>query len=263
MLPEYKLKTNSINETYYLFNIYDTINVHLLNNDRWNNDTLIIANTFCSIDEHPLVLDIGANLGGFSIPLAKSFPNAKILAFEPLRIIYYQLCTNIMLNRLENCFAYNMAVGDMDGIIDVDELDYVSTSNIGGYTLIPERKINQTHIGYKSSKPTTKVPMITLNNLKLDQDPTFIKVDVEGYEPKLFRGAANFLEKHNFPPILFEAWSIIREDITSILKGYGYNISSILINHDDLLAQHPKSKAEYGIDWSPDNSGKAYLHRIR
>lgn len=263
MLPEYKLKTNSINETYYLFNIYDTINVHLLNNDRWNNDTLIIASLFCSLEENPLILDIGANLGGFSIPIAKSLPNAKILAFEPLRIIYYQLCTNIMLNRLENCFAYNKAVGDIDGLLDVDELDYWGTNNIGGYTLIEELNTNRAYIKYKDNKPTTKVPMITLNNLNLDQDPSFIKVDVEGYEPKLFRGAASFLEKHNFPPILFEAWSIIREDITSILKGYGYNISSVVINDDDLLAQHAKSKIEFDVRPSPDNSGRAYMHRIR
>ena len=56
----------------------------------------------------PLVLDIGANLGAYAIPVAKKIASARgvVYAYEPQRIVYYQLCGNIFLNSLDNVHAF-------------------------------------------------------------------------------------------------------------------------------------------------------------
>ena len=50
------------------------------------------------------VLDIGANLGTFCIPLAQKIPQLKFHAFEPQRIVSYQLGANVIINSLDNVF---------------------------------------------------------------------------------------------------------------------------------------------------------------
>ncbi len=83
------------------------------------------------------MLDIGANLGAYSIPLAKSMRDVGgvLMAFEPQRILYYQLCGNVVLNRLDNFIAINKAVGDYDGDIEIPEINYENNTNIGAFSL--------------------------------------------------------------------------------------------------------------------------------
>jgi len=57
------------------------------------------------------------------------------MEFEPQRIIYYQLCGNIVLNRLDNFRAFNQAVGDSDGDIEMPEINYENNVNIGAFSL--------------------------------------------------------------------------------------------------------------------------------
>jgi len=63
-----------------------------------------------SFKEGDVIIDIGAHIGVFSIYLAKKFPEVKILAFEPSEIIYNLLLKNILLNKVGNVKAFNLAV---------------------------------------------------------------------------------------------------------------------------------------------------------
>ncbi len=56
-----------------------------------------------------VVLDIGANLGTFCLPLAKKITKHTYHAFEPQRIVYYQLCGNAFINGLDNVHCHNTA----------------------------------------------------------------------------------------------------------------------------------------------------------
>jgi hypothetical protein len=56
------------------------------------------------------VLDIGANLGTFCVPLAKKVSKHIYHAFEPQRIVYYQLCANTFINGLDNLHCHNFGI---------------------------------------------------------------------------------------------------------------------------------------------------------
>ena len=128
---------------YLLFSTDDAISNILRRTGKWEEHILQISAFMLQGIENPLVIDIGANLGAFSIPLAKKIQSAggQVIGFEPQRIIYYQLCGNVILNRLDNYFAIHSAVGQRTGFIETPEVNYENMTNIGGFSL--EEKYNE------------------------------------------------------------------------------------------------------------------------
>merc|ERR1711972_428246 len=58
------------------------------------------------------VLDIGANIGGFTVPLAERVgPDGEVHAFEPFRKVFQHLNANVALDGLSNVYTYNIALG--------------------------------------------------------------------------------------------------------------------------------------------------------
>ena len=250
MLPAIS-KVECQDADYLLFSTTDYISIELVTTGKWEEGLLILSKFILSGIESPLILDVGANLGAFSIPLAKVIQNSggMVMAFEPQRIVYYQLCANAILNRLDNYYAIYSAVGESKGEIEIPEIDYETIGNIGAFSL--DKKYRELHgIEISMKKLTTKVPLINLDNLDVKKSPALIKIDVEGYELAVFKGAVNFLERTNYPPLLFEAWSSDwfenqREELLTFVKNLGYEIT--LLGKIDYFAQHPKNPVFFKI----------------
>lgn len=134
-----------------------------------------------------LCLDLGANLGYHSVTLARlTGPAGVVLAFEPQRLIFQQLCGNAFLNGLRNIHVFNAAVGAVDGMIQMDAVDYDhSQVNIGC-----------TKVG-QGGDPAT---MMRLDSLKLEA-VKFIKLDIQGCEEGFLTGAAATIA--NSRPVMF------------------------------------------------------------
>src|SRR5690349_191029 len=66
------------------------------------------------------VLDVGANIGAHTVPLAKLVGRSgRVLAFEPQRTVYYALCGNVAQNNLDQVYCYHAAVAERAGTIAV------------------------------------------------------------------------------------------------------------------------------------------------
>ncbi len=104
---------------YLLLSTDDAITNHLRHRGTWEPHLVAISRMFVHGIAEPLILDIGANLGAYAIPLGKALDSVKgtIYAYEPQRLVYYQLCGNIFLNRLDNVFAFCTAIGERDGTV--------------------------------------------------------------------------------------------------------------------------------------------------
>lgn len=61
------------------------------------------------------IIDIGANVGFFSLYISKKFPKAKIFSFEPFPETYKKLQNHFSQNSITNVTPYNLAVSDFDG----------------------------------------------------------------------------------------------------------------------------------------------------
>src|SRR5580693_415106 len=67
------------------------------------------------------VVEIGANVGVFSIYFAKRFPEASVYAFEPSRTAFSRLLTNVTANGCPNLFAFNCAIYSESGFLNFHE----------------------------------------------------------------------------------------------------------------------------------------------
>lgn len=264
MLPRVNLiKCNEAD--YLLFSTNDAISQILYRTGQWEDYLLSISRSFLQGASNPLVLDIGANLGSYSIPIAKSIQNVggSVIGFEPQRIVYYQLCGNIILNRLDNYVAINKAVGDFDGEIAIPEINYEENANIGAFSFDENyrKHLNQEQYMMDSR---SNVPIITLNGLSITKAPSLIKIDVEGFELNVLKGGEEFLEIHNYPPILFEAWEMpwfedSKRKLLNYLSYLGYEIS--LNIRQEYVAQHPKN--DVYIKFESTNGGGINMVRER
>ena len=120
------------------------------------------------------------------------------------------------------------------------KVDYDKPASYGSLELRKSTKnedIGQT-ISYDKSD-TYEVPMITLDSVKLSQ-VDFIKIDVEGMEIDVLRGAAKLLKKH-CPMMLMEHIKTDKKALIDMLTSFGYKHYILGIN---ILAVHESDKIE-------------------
>lgn len=249
---------------YLVFSGVDYISNSLFRYGSWEKHLIQISQAFFQDVENPVLIDVGANLGAYSIPLAKYLDKlqGKVYGFEPQRIVYYQLCGNLILNRLDNYFAINSAVGDVAGFIDIPEVDYSSNVNIGAFSLEKEYR-ERHHIESSVSKESfCKVPLLRLDDYSFEGNVALVKIDVEGFELSVLKGGVEFLKLNKFPPILFEAWSfdwfdLQRKELLGFVLELGYEI--LKIGDSDYLAQHPEFN--FFLDFVGDEAGGVKMVR--
>ncbi len=135
-----------------------------------------------------VVIEVGANLGAHTVFFAKTVGRkGAVLAFEPQRIVFQTLCANMALNNIPNAMCFLQAVGSQHGSVLVPGLDYTRENNFGALGLGQ----------YDKGEPVAVVP---LDNFALKRCD-FIKIDVEGMEEDVIRGAAGIIGRFN--PIMY------------------------------------------------------------
>lgn len=137
------------------------------------------------------IIDIGANIGSFTIGLLKKKPEyiKKIFAYEPEKNNYKNLMKNLRKNNYESkTETFNKFVGDGD--------TRKITSN---YPLIYKgQKVQNIYYGLKGDYEN--VQFSNLDEIKFkEKENYFIKIDVDGYEEKVM---ASISKKLKFKPII-------------------------------------------------------------
>jgi len=151
------------------------------------------------IGNNTTVIDIGGNLGAFSIYAATHSENTKVFAYEPMTKTYSLLEENIRLNNLQKSIAaFNYGVGSNN-----EKRKLFLTGGSPFNTLYPD---------FYPAKPEydfVEIQLVTLDNIflsnKIDQCD-LIKCDCEGAEYEIFYNTSDFylgkvkeirLEYHN------------------------------------------------------------------
>ena len=140
-----------------------------------------------------LLLDVGANKGQFAKKIIDSgYHNGKIISFEPVLKTYNCLLSNSRNYKNWQVFQ-RCALGDNDGEIDINVSNYNLSSSILPMTSIHlENKNNSFYISKE------KVQILRLDSifdkLRIHNENTFLKLDVQGYESKVLFGATNSLK---------------------------------------------------------------------
>ena len=216
---------------YCIFDLEELISDQLLSKGSWNGENCYLASLvigqIIETKKSGTLLDIGSGFGTFSIPLAKQFPlNLKVVAFEPQRPIFYQLCSNILLNSLSNYFAKNVAVSSKNKVELKHCLNVNRSCNHGSFSLIEE--INDVrNITKFEDDPLENIDFKTIDANFDSDDLIFVKISVCGMESEVLSGMKNNILKNNNPPIIIESWKTdfnldTYEKCMSQLKDFGY-----------------------------------------
>jgi FkbM family methyltransferase len=137
-----------------------------------------------------VAVDIGANLGIHALVLSRCVgAEGRVFAYEPIASVYQRLTANLALNGAVNVAAKPYGLGDRPGTVRFD--DHVGEFNIGKGRVDPRG-------------PAT-IEVRTLDNemRELNAPISLIKIDVEGFELAVLKGARETLQRHR-PAILFE-----------------------------------------------------------
>ncbi len=135
-------------------------------------------------NEGDVVLDIGANIGSHTLAFANMVgETGYVYAFEPQPVIFQTLCANVALNSLQNVATHGVALSDSAGDVLIPQIDYSRQSNFGSM------EVERFEHGSKIPKQTLDDPL-EFTKIKL------MKIDVEGMEAKVIRGARNTIKQH-------------------------------------------------------------------
>lgn len=162
-----------------------------------------------------LVADIGANIGVTALIMAEAVgKDGMVFAFEPQRIIYQMLMGNLALNSIENVYAYWLALGTKPGSLELPPLDYTKPWNFGGLNLYGKSPEPQ-GIGGRGEV----VQVTTLDSFGFS-DLQFAKIDVEGMEVDVLKGAAQTIARCR--PLLQVEWLRENYDTPRYLHNLDY-----------------------------------------
>jgi len=160
------------------------------------------------------VVEAGANYGAHTIAFARWVgENGRVYAFEPQRIVFQALCGSAALNSIGNLIAYNAAVGEIPGWIDVPQPNYASVGNFGAVTLNPSLPMTPEHV--------ERVPVMTIDQLNLSRCD-LIKADVEGMEAAVVNGGMETIKRLR-PRLYLENHDDDRRNtLVQLCKSLGY-----------------------------------------
>jgi len=156
------------------------------------------------------VLDVGANVGAFTLPFAELVgPAGEVIAFEPQRAIFHMLCANVALNEHYNVKCVRGGLSDVERIVAMPVLDYTKPANFGGVTI---------EMGGADTASMKKLDSFNLGIVH------FIKMDVEGHEREALLGAEQTIAK--FGPILYVENDRKEKSpaLIAMLQSWGYQL---------------------------------------
>lgn len=147
-----------------------------------------------------VVLDIGANIGLMTLPMALACPQGHVWAFEPVAGNAAFLRRNLEANGIANCTVTEAALGARTGVLRM---------RLDGAFSHPVTESSLDRAGEQG-----EVNAIALDEFAAAAEPAiarvdFIKLDVEGFEPVVLSGARRLIARER-PPILaeFNAWCL-------------------------------------------------------
>ena len=186
-----------------------------------------------NISNGDLVMDIGANIGYFTLIMAKGIrENGKVFSFEPEPKNFELLKKNVEINNYSNVILEKKAIGNKTGIAKL---------------YLADRKNNIFHSGmhriFRSDLVSQISNPVSINIIKLDdylQDLKFIKkirlikIDVEGAEFDVLKGMNKILDENKEIEIVMEFSSENLEDygsnaydVVNFLMNKGFKLSVI------------------------------------
>jgi len=153
-------------------------------------------------------VDVGANVGLFTLALASAVHPGMVLAFEPVPANAERLKANLSMNQSKNVEVYQTALGDRDGVGSIFVTDDAA------YTSMQQSAVA------RRSHSSIRVPIAKLDRVWQEAgrpEVSVMKIDVEGSELSVLKGATEVLERCR-PVVMIEANTAA--DLTALIGWF-------------------------------------------
>lgn len=195
-------------------------------------------------DDDRISIDIGANIGIYTLLLSHLYPKCKVISIEASPTIFEKLKLNCQLNNLlpgSNLVLLNKAVSDKDGTwVEFYEKHSMSTMSKEFLTSISSKII--TNKDDELHKEIVKT--VTIDNLAETaniNEISFLKIDVEGAEVLVLKGAINILTEKKVRNMIIEYHSFENYDYAvKLLDEIGYTIINSQQRYNDKTSTEKK-----------------------
>lgn len=178
----------------YLLGVYDPKNnptwKRMVVEDYEPKEKFVIKNL---MRKSSVFIDVGAHVGFYTCLVGNSEARVKVLAFEPNKDNFKSLKTNTMINRLKNTKLNNCGLGNKRGVVQLIGEDAAGSIIKKAFKIAPIKK--QLVIIDKLDNYSNEIS----NN-----DSVFTKIDVEGSEFEVLKGAKTILKEKNMDYLLIE-----------------------------------------------------------
>lgn len=178
------------------------------------------------LDKEKDVVDVGANVGFYTVLFANNIAGQrKVLAVEPSEKAIVKLCRNIGLNRVtDKVMIFKGVASDRGGLVEIKTIAGKEEYSTMGDMELPGAR-NEKWV-LETVKSSTLDRLVAEKNL----NPGFIKIDCEGAEHLVLKGAAAILKE--LRPIFFIELhhSLLLRNATSargvagFISSYGYSV---------------------------------------
>ena len=224
------LKTTIGNTPIYIHNINDDIWIskNLFTNGQWEGDFVsLVFRLLLKDNVHDIhFVDLGANIGVFTLAVAKL--GLKVIAVEPLSINLQRLCKSVEEGVSEDGAPFADRVTIIhNALSDVRENVQLGKDrqNVGGTYVLKdsnEKKVQGSAVNGKYNDVVMTAKLDDLLQLpNFDLKKVILKIDVEGYESKVFNGGRAFFNTVDVQAVLMEwRWHEGAKDIQSLLNFF-------------------------------------------
>ena len=195
-------------------------------------------------DDDRISIDIGANIGIYTLLLSHLYPKCKVISIEASPTIFEKLKLNCQLNNLlpgSNLVLLNKAVSDKDGTwVEFYEKHSMSTMSKEFLTSISSKIItNKDDELHKEIVRTVTIDKLAeTTNIN---EISFLKIDVEGAEVLVLKGAINILTEKKVRNMIIEYHSFENYDYAvKLLDEIGYTIINSQQRYNDKTSTEKK-----------------------
>ena len=164
-----------------------------------------------------VVIEVGSNIGSHTLALSKIVNDGTLYAFEPQNIVFQNLCANISINSITNCFCHRIALSDKKNEeLYCPDFDFNKEQNFGAMSL-SSSKTNRTIL---TSVDTLDNRFPNLEKLNL------LKTDAEGMEVNVIKGGIELIKRTRPFLYLENDFNYIEksEELIELVFSLGYRL---------------------------------------
>jgi len=168
--------------------------------------------------------DLGANIGQYSLyPVKKHGNKIHVYSFEPQSINYYLLNKNIYLNKLENNITpYCIAVSGKSEFSKLYIPKFIPGGNRSQFGEADMKNMKNPTNHIQGMFGVTLDDLCSIWNFPL---PNYIKIDVDGIEIPIIKGAMNVLSNHAVKSVIVELGTDKEQkEAVSLMKQAGLDV---------------------------------------